>query len=113
MESHQARQLAYSKGETQAGFGCNIANTLTADQLKPYDWKYCTDMYMGETYEVHWPHSNMGHCNGGWDNTANARYQTPFYDGVFCHPDAPADGGKVGVQGQVFVVVNDEDHQFP
>jgi len=69
-------------------------------------------MIVGETYEVHWPHSAAGMCGTPW------QYQTPFYDGVFCV------GGiislsplntyqKIGVQGQVFTIVNDENYYYP
>merc|ERR1719487_2093172 len=107
------RRLAYG-APLQQGYQCNAVASLAAEQKKPYNWKYCTNMHVGETYEVHWPHSNQGHCNGDWTSKKNARYQSPFYDGVFCHydgqPDTPL---KVGVQGQVFLVVNDEDHKIP
>ena len=64
-------------------------------------------MYVGETYEVHWPHSAAGACGTPW------QYQTPFYDGVFCNDGiitlAPLNTyEKIGVQSQVFTVVNDE-----
>jgi len=72
-------------------------------------------MHVGETYEVHWPHSALGACG-----TPN-QYQTPFYDGVFCNanaelipqltPQVIAD--HVGVQGQVFTIINDEDYYYP
>ena len=67
-------------------------------------------MEVGETYEVHWPHSTAGACG-----TPN-QYQTPFQDGVFCKADTieldPL-SLTVGVQAQVFVVVNDEDYYYP
>jgi len=64
------------------------------------------DMIVGETYEIHWPHSAAGDCGTQW------QYQTPFYDGVFCHDGivtvAPLNTyEKIGVQAQVFVLVND------
>ena len=69
-------------------------------------------MYVGETYEVHWPHSAAGACGTKW------QFQTPFYDGVFCRDGiitiAPLNTFKtVGVQGQVFTIVNDEEHMPP
>jgi Delta carbonic anhydrase len=44
--------------------------------------------------------------------------QTPFRDGIFCKPDIisldPLNTYyKIGVQAQVFVVVNDEDYYYP
>jgi hypothetical protein len=81
-------------------------------------------MKVGETYEVHWPHSALGACG-----TVN-QYQTPFYDGVFCNADPTvtgAAGGQgevdltgvtdfshaVGVQSQTFTIVNDEAYYYP
>jgi len=66
-------------------------------------------MTVGETYEVHWPHSARGACG-----TVN-QYQTPFYDGVFCKHGvvtiAPLNTyEKIGVEGQVFTIVNDVDN---
>ena len=89
-----------------------------------YDWKHCVDMKVGETYEVHWPHSAFGACG-----TPN-QYQTPFYDGVFCELHQPtaetvvgstATGDvmyesthtQVGVQSQIFTIVNDENYYYP
>ena len=95
---------------------------LSAAQKTDYDFKYCKKMKVGETYEVHWPHSEMGACNTKW------QYQLPFYDGVLCRlgkESYPGKGkyglgkvdgadepgglpGQIGVQAQVFTVVNDE-----
>lgn len=73
-------------------------------------------MHVGETYEVHWPHSALGACH------TPHQFQTPFYDGVFCnfaqvHADLIADNPQVlvdtvGVQGQVFTIVNDEHYYY-
>jgi len=72
-------------------------------------------MHVGETYEVHWPHSAAGACG------TPHQYQTPFYDGVLCSDTAVGlvlDGTipmpkAVGVQAQVFTIVNDEDYYYP
>merc|ERR1711982_127265 len=81
-----------------------------------YGWKHCTDMHVGETYEVHWPHSALGACG------TTDQYQTPFYDGVFCNfqsllggvlPAAQSIADAIGVQGQVFTIVNDEKYYYP
>ncbi len=121
------RKLLASGGTTYLGGRCTKYPSLTADQKKDYDWKYCKKMVVGETYEVHWPHSEMGACNTKW------QYQYPFYDGVLCrlgeeaYPGKGAFGlgkvgetadplslpGQIGVQGQVFVVVNDENYYYP
>ena len=72
-------------------------------------------MEVGETYEVHWPHSAAGAC-GTVD-----QYQTPFYDGVFCNLSetefytlsGQEIANSVGVQAQVFTIVNDESYFYP
>merc|ERR1712127_943641 len=69
-------------------------------------------MEVGETYEVHWPNSAFGSC-GTVD-----QYQTPFYDGVLCHFGEEGDilsnlAFKVGVQAQIYTVVNDEAYFYP
>ena len=69
--------LAASGGTTYLGGRCTKYDSLTADQKKDYDWKYCKNMVVGETYEVHWPHSAAGDCGTKW------QYQTPFYDGAW------------------------------
>merc|ERR1719460_190354 len=79
---------------------------------KEYHWHYCKDMKVGETYEVHWPHSAAGAC------ATPFQYQTPFYDGVFCTGgiislDPLNTYQKIGVQGQVFTIVNDEKYYYP
>merc|ERR1719296_467792 len=69
---------------------------------------YKGSMEVGQTYEIHWPHSAAGACG-----TPN-QYQTPFYDGVFCNLPldvfttlGPQDiASNVGVQAQVFTIVN-------
>jgi len=85
---------------------CNYYDENDEKFNKEYDWKHCVDTHVGETYEVHWPHSNVGACG-----TTN-QYQTPFYDGVFCNFES-LDNLKVGVQGQVFTIVNDESYYYP
>merc|ERR1711990_1134325 len=60
------------------GFRCRKYDQNDRKFTTPYEWKHCdTSMMVGETYEVHWPHSSAGACG-----TPN-QYQTPFYDGVF------------------------------
>lgn len=94
------------------GFQCHHYDNTQSMFTTPYKWQHCKDMIVGETYEVHWPHSAAGMCGTPW------QYQTPFYDGVFC-----VDGiitlsplntyQKIGVQGQVFTIVNDENYYYP
>jgi len=94
------------------GFKChhysdNINNSAFTTE---YNWKHCVGMHVGETYEVHWPASAAGACGTPW------QYQTPFPDGLFCR-DGIIDGNmiweQIGVQGQVFTIVNDDDHYYP
>ena len=90
------------------GFRCHHYDVADPKFTKPYEWQHCTDMKVGETYEVHWPHSAAGACGTQW------QYQTPFYDGVFCRDGivnilTPLNTyKKIGVQSQIFTVVNDE-----
>jgi hypothetical protein len=96
--------------EVRLGFRCHHYDASDERFTKEYDWQHCTDMVVGETYEVHWPHSSMGACN-----TPN-QYQTPFYDGVFCHFPVGLKTGthdSVGVQGQIFTIINDESYYYP
>lgn len=95
-------------GDIRMGFRCNKYDETDPKFTKPFDWKHCKNMQVGETYEVHWPHSAAGACG-----TPN-QYQTPFYDGVFCIDGVLTDtAAQVGVQSQVFTVVNDEDYFWP
>jgi hypothetical protein len=112
-EIHDRRKLA---GKTRQGFQCNLYDSEDEKYTKPYEWKYCDKtMEVGQTYEVHWPHSAAGACG-----TPN-QYQTPFYDGVFCNLPLeafltlqPQDiANAVGVQSQVFVIVNDDSYYYP
>lgn len=97
------------------GFACRKYNQTDPRLNTEYKWKHCVQMHVGETYEVHWPHSALGACG-----TPN-QYQYPFYDGVFCGATAtllgsltPQDiANSVGVQGQVFTIINDENYYYP
>jgi len=97
------------------GFACRHYDANNLKFNTEYDWKHCKDMHVGETYEVHWPHSAFGACG-----TPN-QYQYPFYDGVFCMATDTALAGLqpqdiasgVGVQGQVFTIINDDAYYYP
>jgi len=90
------------------GHRCRLYDPEDPKFTTPYEWKYCKDMQVGQTYEVHWPHSAAGACG-----TPN-QFQTPFYDGVFCIDGILNDTAKqIGVQAQVFIVVNDESYFWP
>lgn len=111
-KSYNNRGLADS---VRGGFRCHHYDANDEKFTKPYEWKHCQGMEVGETYEVHWPHSAAGACG-----TVN-QYQTPFYDGVFCNLDmeafatlGPQDiASAVGVQGQIYTIVNDESYFYP
>jgi hypothetical protein len=109
LEGKEGREL--SAGARQ-GFQCHHYDSHDTKFTTPYNWQHCTDMEVGATYEIHWPHSAAGSCGTEW------QYQTPFYDGVFCRDGiitiAPLNTyEKIGVQGQVFTVVNDESYYYP
>jgi len=103
------------KKEVRDGFRCHHYDKEDTKFTKPYEWKHCEGMEVGETYEVHWPHSAAGACG-----TVN-QYQTPFYDGVFCNLpmetfstlQAQDISNAVGVHSQVFTIVNDEEYFYP
>jgi hypothetical protein len=106
------RKLA---SEVRAGFRCSYYDAADTKFTTEYDWQHCKGMHVGETYEVHWPHSAAGACG-----TIN-QYQTPFYDGVFCNLDletfttlsAQDVANAVGVQAQIYTIVNDEAYYYP
>ena len=94
--------------EARQGYQCKYYDASDAKFTKPYVWEHCVGMEVGQTYEVHWPHSAAGAC-GTLD-----QYQTPFYDGVFCRDGVLTDTAKqIGVQAQVFTIVNDETYYYP
>merc|ERR1712217_758672 len=68
--------------DVRYGFACHKYAPNDSRFTTEYAWKHCVNMHVGETYEVHWPHSSLGACG-----TPN-QYQYPFYDGVFCMASA-------------------------
>ena len=40
--------------DVRDGFRCNYYDENDEKFTKPYEWKYCVGMEVGETYEVHW-----------------------------------------------------------
>jgi len=103
--------------ETRQGYSCYHYDANDVKFTTPYAWQHCLDMAVGQTYEVHWPHSAIGACGTPY------QYQTPFYDGVFCGLNEELLGvlgatpqliaNHVGVQAQVFTIVNDENYFYP
>jgi Delta carbonic anhydrase len=93
--------------EARQGFQCHFYDETDAKFTTEYEWEHCLDMEVGQTYEVHWPHSSAGACGTPW------QYQSPFLDGVFCIDgiiELKTEAAQVGVAAQVFVVVNDESY---
>jgi len=81
---------ASSVSSATPGYRCDTT-TLESNQMAAYDFQYCKEVEVGETYELHWVHSNNGIGLGGGLGGAFARGQNP----------------TVSVAAQVFVVVND------
>jgi len=101
--------------EARLGFRCHKYDKTNPGFTNEYKWMHCVDMHVGETYEVHWPHSSAGACG------TPAQYQTPFYDGVFCLKDVvglvlagnATTYENIGVQSQTFTIINDEAYYYP
>jgi len=103
-----SRKLAGSDAEVRGGYQCKHYEPEEEKFNKPYVWEHCVGMTVGETYEVHWPHSAAGACG-----TPN-QFQSPFYDGVFCTDGVLTNTAEqIGVQAQVFTIVNDESYYYP
>mmetsp|Transcript_37939 Transcript_37939/g.45743 ORF Transcript_37939/g.45743 Transcript_37939/m.45743 type:complete len:426 (-) Transcript_37939:251-1528(-) len=104
-------------GDVRKGFQCMHYDDKDEKFTKEFTWEHCVGMHVGETYEVHWPHSAAGECVPSGTVTP-WQYQTPFYDGVFCNGgiislDPLNTFEKIGVQAQIFTIVNDEDYYYP
>lgn len=98
------------------GLRCGLYDENDDRFTQEYDWEYCDLMQVGETYEVHWPYSGLGDCGTEY------QFQTPFTNGVFCNALSMLDpdtltlqdiANTVGVQAQVFTIINDEDYYVP
>ena len=128
------RRLAAAGALPRQGGMCYHYNTFTDAEKTEYDWKYCKDMHVGNTYEIHWPHSHVGECGKDWYTKGvpgKWQYQYPFYDGVFCNAAWTADtisvgngdtsgatvntfnvNQRVGVQGQVYTIINSDEPKY-
>lgn len=79
------------------GYSCKTSVAgLEPAHLKPYDFQYCHDLEVGQTYEFHWVYSSGGAEMG------------PGLGGAFATSSEPT----IVVQGQVFVLVNDDTGAF-
>jgi len=107
--ANRGRRLAGTR--VRKGFHCHKYDSSDTRFTTEYAWKHCVNMHVGETYEVHWPHSAAGACGTPW------QYQTPFYDGVFCRDLITLQPlntfEKIGVQAQVFTIINDDAYFYP
>ena len=93
---------------SRLGYQCKFYNETDTRFSTAYDWQHCLNMEVGQTYEVHFVWSAAGACG-----TVN-QYQTPFLDGMFCLDDIITDtASQLGMQVQVFTVVNDEAYYYP
>ncbi len=112
---------AHHDEEVEPGNFCPDFDENDAKFTTPYEFEHCDEhMKVGYTYEIHWPHSNLGMCNSEW------QYQSHFMNGVLCQANeadmSPADAvgsvfdtqtTKIGVQAQVFTIVNDPAYDYP
>lgn len=102
----------YPPGDEQPGLRCGLYDAGDPRFTTPYEWQHCDSrtMQVGETYEVHWPHSALGDCG------TKFQYQYPLTDGVLCNLDNFNDevplSHQVGVQAQVFTIVNDDSGNY-
>ena len=79
-DANTGRRLASTN---QAGFWCPAAPTDgSINMADDYEWKYCSKMHVGETYEIHWPHSNFGMCPTIDEAHPKWQYQSHFMDGA-------------------------------
>lgn len=110
----------HHKDEIEPGNFCPGYDASDPKYTTEYKFKHCSDVHVGYTYELHWPNSNLGMCGSEW------QYQSPFMNGVLCKANeanmAPADAAasvfesktsKIGVQAQIFTVVNDPAYDYP
>jgi len=91
----ERRRLAAA--EDYPGWFCQGYDAEDPKYTTEYEWEYCEGVHVGMTYEIHWPASTHGHCGRFTDGLG----------GLFCYSQTP---DAIGVQGQVFMIVNDEDH---
>ncbi|KAJ1461547.1 hypothetical protein M885DRAFT_558700 [Pelagophyceae sp. CCMP2097] len=88
---------AHWVSNASGGFYCDaLRANSSAAMLEPYDFQYCQDVQVGQTYELDWVYSTGG---------TNV---TDGLGGAFVRQANPA----VVVQAQVFLVVNDEAYDI-
>lgn len=111
----------HPSADVEPGNFCPGYNPADPKFTTPYAFQHCSEhMRVGYTYEIHWPHSNLGACGTEW------QYQSHFMNGVLCKanevnmPVADAVNSvfgtqttKIGVQAQVFTIVNDSAYDYP
>jgi hypothetical protein len=94
-------------------------SAFSDEQMRPYEFQHCAEVHVGVTVEFHWVMSNHGGCSaagtgGGAGAGGGKKRQQNLQDGLggaFCttgsagyEADNPL---TVGVEGQVFTIVND------
>ncbi|KAL7545968.1 hypothetical protein ACHAWF_009319 [Thalassiosira exigua] len=109
--------------DKRKGKRCNFYDPQDPRFTTEFDWKHCNGFRVGETYEFHWPSSTRAVAGATCGEVT--QYQTPLFDGLFCNTtqgviDAIKSGGagqavaeNVGVQAQVFTVINDDNYVVP
>ena len=73
LDKNTRRRLASTN---EAGHWCPAITDPAINMADDYVWQHCSDMHVGYTYEIHWPHSNLGDCGTKW------QYQSHFMDGA-------------------------------
>ncbi|EOD20109.1 delta CA [Emiliania huxleyi CCMP1516] len=86
--------------------------TVATGAKKPYEWKHCVEMMVGETYEVPWPHSAAGACGTEWQYPDALLRRRLLQEGVVNILTPLNTYEKIGVQGQVFTIVNSDEEQY-
>ena len=62
MDGANHEHSSYSHASPRFGFECHLYDETDPKFTTPYEWKYYREMQIGETYEVHWPHSRAEAC---------------------------------------------------
>merc|ERR1711879_39158 len=97
------RRLA-TDGDVAAGYMCDT----TGYNTDAYEFQYCKNVKVGETYEIHYPYSSAGAVAAALDDDV-----TSLSDGL----GSAANGRSLlnpflVVQGQVFFIVNDDNYYY-
>ena len=81
LDANTGRRRA-SEGN-EAGHWCPaIPSDSAINMVDDYEWEHCSGMHVGYTYELHWPHSNVGLCPSLGNASPKWQYQSHFMDGA-------------------------------